>query len=64
MFKQLLLFLLCWLWSALPLEADEPISVTLPGTVTYTLRDDCGDGWNGASISVIDSNGNVVGPSR
>ncbi len=60
MFKQLLLFLLCWLWSALPLEADEPISVTLPGTVTYTLRDDYGDGWNGASISVIDSNGNVV----
>ncbi len=42
------------------MEADEPISVTLPGTVTYTLRDDCGDGWNGASISVIDSNGNVV----
>ena len=60
MFKQLLLFLLCWLWSALPLEADEPISVTLPGTVTYTLQDTYGDGWNGASISVIDSNGNVV----
>ncbi|MBQ6761013.1 MAG: fibronectin type III domain-containing protein [Prevotella sp.] len=60
MFKQLLLFLLCWLWSALPLEADEPISVTLPGTITYTLEDDYGDGWNGASISVIDSNGNVV----
>ena len=60
MFKQLLLFLLCWLWSALPLEADEPISVTLPGTITYTLQDTYGDGWNGASISVIDSNGNVV----
>ena len=60
MFKQLLLFLLCWLWSALPLEAIEPISLTLPGTVTYTLQDDYGDGWNGASISVIDSNGNVV----